>query len=266
MLRRISIPQVLFFVFLTALSLFMTACLEPRTQDVSEENDPGYVRGKELLREGRYDQALVAFEKVVENRRFAPESHLELGVLYLERQDDPAYALYHFREYLKLSPDSINAPRVKGLINTSRKELARKLPGQIFESELDRLDLMEVIGQKDQEILRLKKQLGELQKQVDELKEANQKLKRENDSLQNLEVSPVTPPPTEPRVRPSVREDRVTTTSSGNRYTVVAGDTLTRVSAKVYNTPNRWREIYEANTDILRNPNALRVGMELRIP
>jgi len=106
-----------------------------------------------------------------------------------------------------------------------------------------------------------------MQENLDKLEQSNSKLKRENDRLQNIEVSPVTPPATEPRVRPIVRDSPNTRTdASGTRYVVVAGDTLTRVSSKVYGTPNRWREIYEANRNILRNPNALKVGMELRIP
>jgi TPR repeat protein/nucleoid-associated protein YgaU len=51
------------------------------------------------------------------------------------------------------------------------------------------------------------------------------------------------------------------------RYYVVAeGDTLTRISARYYGTSSRWQEIYEANREVLRAENSLRLGQRLRIP
>ena len=55
-------------------------------------------------------------------------------------------------------------------------------------------------------------------------------------------------------------------TGAPSTYTVVAGDTLTRISEKVYGGPDRWMDIYQANRDTLTGPNALRVGQVLRIP
>ena len=49
-------------------------------------------------------------------------------------------------------------------------------------------------------------------------------------------------------------------------YTVVAGDSLSKISQRVYGNPQRWREIYQANLDRLSGENSLRVGLELRIP
>ena len=49
-------------------------------------------------------------------------------------------------------------------------------------------------------------------------------------------------------------------------YTVVANDNLVKISRKVYGTPNRYKEIFEANRDIMPNMNTLSVGMKLKIP
>ena len=49
-------------------------------------------------------------------------------------------------------------------------------------------------------------------------------------------------------------------------YTVKKGDTLGGISSKMYGTSKGWRRIYEANTDILKNPNRLSPGQTLRIP
>ena len=53
---------------------------------------------------------------------------------------------------------------------------------------------------------------------------------------------------------------------SARNYTVVAGDSLSKISQRIYGTPQRWREIYNANLDRLRGESSLKVGLELRIP
>lgn len=47
-------------------------------------------------------------------------------------------------------------------------------------------------------------------------------------------------------------------------YVVMSGDTLGRISQKVYGTTAKWKKIAEFNG--ITNPNLLRVGMTLRIP
>jgi len=49
-------------------------------------------------------------------------------------------------------------------------------------------------------------------------------------------------------------------------YVVKKGDTLSGISLEVYGKAGRWREIYEANKDIIKRPNLIRPGWKLRIP
>jgi len=49
-------------------------------------------------------------------------------------------------------------------------------------------------------------------------------------------------------------------------YTVVPGDTLSHISQRFYGNANRWREIYEANRDKIKNPNLIYPGQTFRIP
>jgi LysM repeat protein len=49
-------------------------------------------------------------------------------------------------------------------------------------------------------------------------------------------------------------------------YTVVAGDTLTRISQKYYGTPGKWQDILAANRDTLKSEKSLAVGQTIRIP
>jgi nucleoid-associated protein YgaU len=53
---------------------------------------------------------------------------------------------------------------------------------------------------------------------------------------------------------------------SSQTYTVRPGDTLSSISAQVYGDASLWRTIFEANRDQMNSPEALRVGMTIRIP
>jgi hypothetical protein len=50
------------------------------------------------------------------------------------------------------------------------------------------------------------------------------------------------------------------------QYTVVAGDTLSKIAQKFYGDPSQWPRIFEANRDQLSNPNLIFPGQVLRIP
>ncbi len=49
-------------------------------------------------------------------------------------------------------------------------------------------------------------------------------------------------------------------------YVVKKGDTLQKISDKVYGTTKRWKEIYEANKTTLKSPDLIKPGQELVIP
>jgi nucleoid-associated protein YgaU len=49
-------------------------------------------------------------------------------------------------------------------------------------------------------------------------------------------------------------------------YTVGKNDTLQKISKKFYGTFRKWKDIYEANRNILRTPDKLYPGQTLKIP
>lgn len=49
-------------------------------------------------------------------------------------------------------------------------------------------------------------------------------------------------------------------------YTVKPGDTLSKIAERIYGAIGKWEKIYEANREMLKNPNYLFVGMRLVIP
>ena len=49
-------------------------------------------------------------------------------------------------------------------------------------------------------------------------------------------------------------------------YVVQKGDTLQKISDKMYGTTKRWKEIYEANKAELKSPDHIKPGQEIVIP
>jgi uncharacterized protein YidB (DUF937 family) len=49
-------------------------------------------------------------------------------------------------------------------------------------------------------------------------------------------------------------------------YTVAAGDSLSKIAKKVYGDANKWRKIFEANQDQIKNPDLIHPGQVLKIP
>jgi len=49
-------------------------------------------------------------------------------------------------------------------------------------------------------------------------------------------------------------------------YVVKGGDTLSKLADRFYNSGYKWGKIYEANRDVLKNPDYIYVGMKLTIP
>jgi nucleoid-associated protein YgaU len=49
-------------------------------------------------------------------------------------------------------------------------------------------------------------------------------------------------------------------------YTVVSGDTLSKIAKHFYGNANRWHDIFDANRDQISNPDLIRPGQVLQIP
>ena len=49
-------------------------------------------------------------------------------------------------------------------------------------------------------------------------------------------------------------------------YTVVAGDSLSKIAKKFYGDANKWKKIFEANKDQIKNPDLIKPGQTFKIP
>ena len=262
-----------FFLGLASLVLF-SACNPGNGPRIpTEEDEPNFRRGRQMERSGQNQIALEAFLKVIEKRGDdAPESHLEAGLIYLNHIKDPIAAIYHFRKYLEIKPNSLRAQQVEGLQKTAMRELAAKMPGRPFDAQL------------------------EVQEQIEKLMAENATLRNEIARLTSgrsaaQATSPARNPPPRPipdrgnsgtvqsvvpvpagSVVPIDSTVRMPPTppanqrSTGKTYVIQPGDTLWKISEKIYGNGRHWQEIFDLNKDRVRTPTDLVVGVELRLP
>ena len=71
-----------------------------------------------------YQGAIEAFEQSLEANPHSAAAHFELGWLYDEKASDPAAAIFHYQQYLKLNPNADNADVIKQRIYRCKQQLA----------------------------------------------------------------------------------------------------------------------------------------------
>lgn len=234
----------LFFLFL--FSTFFGGCSNDEVHIVDESEERQYKQAKIYESQGLYEEALMSYLALIAIRKNSPESHLEAGNIYLNKLKDPIRSIYHFDRYLELKPNSNRYNLVKQLIDTAKKNFISQLPTNPFQSNISRIDLLEVIEKLKKENKYLKIKLSKILENTDS---SQSLLDLNSDNNVNVGDSNSLDPLTVPRT-----------------YVVQEGDTLSKISKKVYGTASRWMEILQVNRDQISNENRVIEGQKLIIP
>ena len=279
--------RLLSLLLLGALVLGVAGCGDSeRTSAAAELDEPAYREGQSLLKSGRKQEALNSFLKVIDRRGDeAPESHLEVGLLYLQHINDPLSAIYHFKKYLALRPNSPQAPLVKQRIDAAMRDFARTLPAQSLENQPQRVDLVAALDRLKQENALLKQELADVKAGRSPAPAAGS---GENtpatspgsfnfpvESMLVVRTRPVPAAPPRPapaRNTPAVSPKPIapatvlTRKAGARQHTVRPGDTLSKLAQQYYGNRAKWHDIYAANRNVMKSETDLRAGMELKIP
>jgi len=226
-----TVKAGIFFFGLAVVLFFVSGC---GREDSAQH--PLYRKGEQLRRDGNPVEAESYFRRYLERVPEAPLGHLALAGLYDEALDNPAAALYHYDEYLRLIPaDSPDRATVEQYRQLVRAKLRRELSGE---------------------------PLPELPAAA--LAEENRKLRRLNEQLkayivnQNRKIAELLKQP-----KPSAPEETVS--PSGDRsYIVQSGDTPGKIALRFYGSATKYPKIMEANG--LSGAGNLRIGQRLVIP
>lgn len=244
-------------------------------QLTAEMDEPHFRRGLQMKKSEKYNVALEAFLKVIAKRGDdAPESHLEVGAIYLDHIKDPFAAMYHLKKYRELKPNGANRDAVNDQIARAEKEIIRRVMqkvGSPVQRQLDELDYEDQIEKLQAENTTLRSELTKLQRPLAAQAAASNAVTPLGSvtrrSTVPLTVQPL--PDASVRAIPNQTTERANPSpaaASPGTYVVQRGDTLYKISMQFYGTGRRWDEIFQLNRDRLRSPGELAVGVELRLP
>jgi tetratricopeptide (TPR) repeat protein len=264
--------------------LALAGCGRDNPVQSPETEDSTYREGQQLDREGRSDEALNAYLKVIARRGdAAPESHLDAAIIYMVTIKNPIAAIYHFSKFLELEPNAKQAPEVRGMIEACKRQFAQSLPGQPLENQSERMGYLDRIAALQRENDDLKAQIAANRGGTPSLPvtrapgdgpavtfapigsgaEEPPPVLREAP----MGESPVTaaPLPAQPQARPA--SPAKAEASSGRHHVVVRGDTLSSISMKYYGSRSKVGDIVAANRGVLQDKNTpLKLGATLNIP
>ena len=247
------------------LCAFVNGCVPPSQSPLEDEKEPHFIEGKHALMVMDYMGAIAEFEKAVKANPENASAHFELALLY-EKQDkgidpDPAAAIYHYQQFLKLRPNADTAEAVRGRIINCKQDLAKT-----------ELRLPSAPGMQH-DLENLIQENKELKAEVEQWR-AYYKAQQTNRPQPQVSIPPAQPTQTvqyaEPVARQTVRTNSTTPTPHGNprissrpttTYVVQARDTLASISRK-FNV--KLDSLAAANPGI--DARKLRPGQLVNIP
>ena len=202
------------------------------------DRNPDYIHARNAAAAGDFHVAATFYSKALLAIPDAAKAHLEFGQLCDEKLGDPIAAIYHYRQFLELDPNSERRPVVEGNIDRAKLALAAKLPAP---STADPAELMRL----QMENTTLRARVAELERTV-------------SFATNNVSPAPVSEVVAANNVPPSPPSPR--------SHVVQKGDTLQSLALKYYGTRSAWEKIFTANRALLPSKDHLKIGQQLVIP
>jgi LysM repeat protein len=109
------------------LLLRLDGCLPSSQSQLEEEKEPHFLSGRSCVNNMDYKGGIEEFEKALEANPHSASAHFQLGWLYEEKEPDPAAAIYHYEQYLKLRPASENSEVIRQHITNCKQDLAKTI-------------------------------------------------------------------------------------------------------------------------------------------
>lgn len=104
--------------------LTLNGCLPSDSSPLDEEKEPHFVLGNSRFNSMDYAGAIEAFQASLEVNPHSAQAHFRLAQLFDSKQPDPAAAIYHYQEFLRLDPQADNAEVIKQRIYSCKQLLA----------------------------------------------------------------------------------------------------------------------------------------------
>ncbi len=208
------------------------------TTEAQEERNPLVKQGQSFMDAHDYAQAEKAFKQAIDKNPKMARPYLDLAIIYHQYKPDYVASIYCYKRYLELRPDTEKAQFINEQITKVQMALANTILQQSGAT------------QAIQELKQLRRENAELKRQLAARPKAPAPRPAERTLTQTIPKSAKPVAATKPARR---------------IYTVVSGDTLTKIANKFYGNSD-YEPIYEANKDRMKSPRDLRIGQTLVIP
>jgi tetratricopeptide (TPR) repeat protein len=262
----------LFGTAIAALLLVLSACERSGpVSDAGAAREADYQRARQLCEQHDFAGAASFYERALSVNPDFADGHMELGLLYENQLADPISAIYHYRRFLELRPDSEKRPLVEDFIERARLSFAAKSPQAplVDPSELTRLE---------NEKAGLLQENAALRARVAELEKAANATQPVATTPTTVTDAPGVPPRPASAPAPApgivlaaapvipVSETSITESPRLRTYIVQRGDTLQSLALRYYGSRAGWEKIFQANRSGLASKDQLKVGQQLVIP
>lgn len=271
--HRFSFAGMKFLVWLIRCALAVSVCaslngcMPPGQNQMDDEKEPHFIEGKRAVNSMDYNGAIDEFEKAVEANPRNASAHFELGWLYEEKEPDPAAAIYHYQQFLKLRPNADTAEAVRQRIINCKEDLAKAVlplpsaPGVQHDLEQLIQENKQLRAEVDQWRAYYQSQTNR-QAQALSATQSAQPVQPAQ-SMQSMRTEPVASNPPQNPVQSNlpVEQHPLQRSSAGHTYVVQARDTLAAISRK-FNV--KLEALVAANPGL--DAKRLRVGQTVNIP
>lgn len=216
--------------------------------DAREREDPLLRRALRHEQAGDFDAAIKAYSEALRMNPGLARAHLDLALLLHDHQREYVGAVYHYRQYLEMRPDTQKKAMIRERIRLALQLFAATItgPDRTAASSIPEISaLNEEKLRLENENIMLKSRITDLRNRVVSLEEALSRA----ESVPAAAAERATVQPAEPVL-----------------YRVQSGDSLSSIALQFYGDANRANEIFNKNRDIIRDRNRLLVGQKLIIP
>jgi len=237
------------------LFLFMTCALLPTgcgqkngaALDAADEKDPRVRKGLELVQQRNWNEALRQFDAALLKKPELGRPDLELAMIYHQQKKNYVRAVYHYERYLEKRPLTEKRALIQEWIKQAKVSLAGEVGG--------------TGGDVAEQLVRLTRENNMLRKQLETAGAGVQAA-----GVKTLLTEPPAARPAPAAAQPAEPVKAAPAAKPPRTYTVRPGDTLSRIAGSVYGDSTKWRKIYEANRDTMKNETDLKTGQPLVIP
>jgi LysM repeat protein len=198
---------------------------------------------------GDFPRAIRLYESLLDGTAKTAKIHYSLALIYDDKLKDPISALHHFKRFMIMSDDAASKKEVEKFIQRIQLELAAGAAdsGIMTKREAARLK---------NENLKLQEKLTRTQA---DLVEARKKPSARDGGKPGRDAKGFSTNPTTAAAERAIGPETRT-------YTVQKGDTLASIARKYYKNPARYKDIADANQNLLNGTVNLKIGQVLIIP